>query len=653
MIDPVTAHIDSSYRPQDNFFLFANNTWFKQHPIPSSESSNGIFRTIQDTINESIRSICEKASKDAGNAKGSNKQKIGDFYFSGMDTTSMEHAGTKELEPILAKISGIKTTADLITTVNYLHTIEVPAMYGFDIYKDEKNSSQYIAILGQCQLGLPERDYYLNPDASTTNIRKEYRAHIQKMLELSGEKTADASKEADAVMNLEMDLAKACRKMEDLRDPYKNYNKMDVAGINKLMPSGNWNQGFTELGLTKVDSIVVGQPEFFSSLDKLIKNKNIEDWKSYLKWSVYNEFSRFLNRDLRKQNFYFYSTVLDGVTEEKPRWKVMVETTDFFLGDLIGQVYVDEYLPKGTKEKLLEIGNNIRDVYADHIKQLDWMSEQTKEKALVKLQKITMKVGYPDKWKDLSSLEISRDNFMHNVLNVFSWNYQYMIHKYGKPVDRSEWDMYPQTYNAYYDPTNNEIVVPACNIIVPGFEGRMPDDAVLYGIIGGSTFGHEITHGFDDQGSQYDENGNLRDWWTQQDRDQFVSRTQQIVSQFNGYTVSDSLHLNGENTQGENIADLGGVIMGLEAFKKTAMGKSSELINGFTPEQRYFLAYAYAWMVNKTPASEAKQVRSNVHSPAAYRVIGPLSDVDEFYKAFNVKSGDKMFRAEKDRVKIW
>lgn len=441
--------------------------------------------------------------------------------------------------------------------------------------------------------------------------------------------------------------------MEDLRDPYKNYNKMDVAGINKLMPSGNWNQGFTELGLTKVDSIVVGQPEFFSSLDKLIKNKNIEDWKSYLKWSVYNEFSRFLNRDLRKQNFYFYSTVLDGVTEEKPRWKVMVETTDFFLGDLIGQVYVDEYLPKGTKEKLLEIGNNIRDVYADHIKQLDWMSEQTKEKALVKLQKITMKVGYPDKWKDLSSLEISRDNFMHNVLNVFSWNYQYMIHKYGKPVDRSEWDMYPQTYNAYYDPTNNEIVVPACNIIVPGFEGRMPDDAVLYGIIGGSTFGHEITHGFDDQGSQYDENGNLRDWWTQQDRDQFVSRTQQIVSQFNGYTVSDSLHLNGENTQGENIADLGGVIMGLEAFKKTAMGKSSELINGFTPEQRYFLAYAYAWMVNKTPASEAKQVRSNVHSPAAYRVIGPLSDVDEFYKAFNVKSGDKMFRAEKDRVKIW
>ena len=314
---------------------------------------------------------------------------------------------------------------------------------------------------------------------------------------------------------------------------------------------------------------------------------------------------------------------------------------------------MDEYLPKGTKEKLLEIGNNIRDVYAGHIKSLDWMSDVTKQKALSKLNKIVMKVGYPDKWKDLSSIEISRSNYLQNVINIEKWEYNYMINKYGKPVDLTEWDMEPQTYNAYYNPASNEIVVPACNIIVPGFEGRMPDDAVLYGIIGGSTFGHEITHGFDDQGSLYDENGNLHDWWTKEDRTKFVAKTKLIVEQFNNYVVLDSLHINGENTQGENIADLGGVIMGLEAFKKTKQGQSVEKIGGYTPEQRYFLSYGYAWMINSTDASLAKQVMSNEHAPAQFRVIGPLSDIEEFYKAFNIKPGDEMYRDEKVRVKIW
>ncbi|MGZ6416766.1 MAG: M13-type metalloendopeptidase, partial [Bacteroidia bacterium] len=314
---------------------------------------------------------------------------------------------------------------------------------------------------------------------------------------------------------------------------------------------------------------------------------------------------------------------------------------------------VDEYTPKGTKEKLLEIGNNIRDVYAEHIKALDWMSDVTKQKALSKLNKIVMKVGYPDKWKDLSSLEISRSSYLQNVINVGKWNYNYMISKYGKPVDHAEWDMEPQTYNAYYNPANNEIVVPACNIIVPGFEGRMPDDAILYGVIGGSTFGHEITHGFDDQGSLYDENGNLKDWWTKEDREKFVGKTKLIVEQFDNYVVLDSLHLNGKNTQGENIADLGGVIMGYEAFKKTKQGQSTEKIGGYTPEQRYFLAYAYAWMTNSTDASLAKQVMSNEHAPAEERVLGPLSNVEEFYKAFNIKPGDAMYRADNIRVKIW
>ncbi len=652
-IDPVTAHIDSSFAPQQNFFRFANNTWFKQHPIPASESSNGIFRTIQDTINEAVKRICETSAKDANLKKGSNKQKIGDFYYSGMDTVGIEKSGVSGLNNEFSKIDAIKTKEDLLATVARFHTMGVSTMFNFYVGMDDKNSSQYVASLYQASLGLPERDYYFLTNARTTNIRNEYVKHVSTMFQLIGadEKTATAN--SKKIMALETAIAKSCRKIEDLRDPYKNYNKMAVAAVNKLTPSVDWKIMLSNLGLKNVDSVVVGQPEFFTALEKNLKSVSIDDWKVYLKWNLLNNYASDLNKKIEDQNFYFYSTVLDGVKEQKPRWKKMVENTDGSLGELIGEIYVQEYLPKGTKEKLLEIGNNIRDVFAEHIKNLDWMSDATKQKALSKLNKITMKVGYPDKWKDMSAVEISRDNYLQNVMNINNWRYNYMINKYGKPVDRTEWDMYPQTYNAYYNPANNEIVVPACNIIVPGFEGRMPDDAVLYGIIGGSTFGHEITHGFDDQGSLYDENGNLKDWWTKEDREKFVAKTKLIVRQFNEFVVLDSIHVKGENTQGENIADLGGVVMGLEAFRKTKQGQSTEMINGYSPEQRYFLSYAYAWMVNNTEASLAKRIMTDVHSPAEFRINGPVSDVEDFYKAFNVKPTDKMYRADSLRVKIW
>ena len=360
-----------------------------------------------------------------------------------------------------------------------------------------------------------------------------------------------------------------------------------------------------------------------------------------------------MSKDIEKQNFQFYSTVLSGVTKQKPRWKRVVEQTDSSLGELIGQVYVAEYLPKGTKEKLLEIGNNIRTVYADHIKKLDWMSEPTKLKALSKLQKIVMKVGYPDKWKDLSAISISKNSYCSNVIEVNKWYYNDMISKYGKPVDRNEWSMQPQTYNAYYNPSNNEIVVPACNIIVPGFEGRMPDDAVLYGIIGGSTFGHEITHGFDDQGSQYDENGNLNNWWTPEDLKKFQAKTKLIVAQFNKYEALPKKFVNGDATQGENIADLGGVVMGYEAFKKTNQFKTNQKIAKLTPDQRFFLSYGYAWMVNIKKEALANQLLTDVHAPAKYRINGPLSNIPEFYKTFNITEGSKMRLPENERVIIW
>ena len=647
--DPLVTNRDTLVNPADDFFKYANGGWFKNNPIPSTEQSNGIFRTIADTINNQIKQICEKSAQDESAEKGSNKQKIGDFYASGMDTIAINKAGISPLKSEFAKIDAIKDVPSLVTSIAHLHTIGASPAFSFYLGQDDKISTKYALFLGQGGLGLGNRDYYFNTDEQTVKIRTEYVKHLQAMLKLIGQKEASAT----SIMKLETDLAKASRKLEDLRDPIKNYNKMTVASLGKITPNINWNSMFPVLGVAKADSVIVGQPEFYKALNTFVKSYSIEDWKTYLKWDLVNSYAAYLNSDIEKQNFKFYSTVMNGVSKQKPRWKRVVGQTDNYLGELIGQVYVAEYLPKGSKEKLLEIGNNIRDVYADHIKKLDWMSEATKVKALKKLSKIVMKVGYPDKWKDMSSMKIDRKSYCGNVIQANIWSYKDMINKYGKPVDRTEWSMNPQTYNAYYNPSNNEIVVPACNIIVPGFEGRMPDDAILYGIIGGSTFGHEITHGFDDQGSQYDENGNLNNWWTPEDLKKFQAKTKLIVSQFNKYTVLGNKHINGEATQGENIADLGGVVMGYEAFKKTAQYKNNKKISNLSPDQRFFLAYGYAWMVNTKDEALASQIMTDVHAPAQFRINGPLSNIPEFYKTFNVKPGNKMYQPDSLRVVIW
>ncbi|MCF8320218.1 MAG: M13 family metallopeptidase [Flavobacterium sp.] len=647
--DPLVTNRDTMVNPADDFFKYANGAWFKNNPIPSTEQSNGIFRTIADTINNQIKQICEKSALDESAQEGSNKQKIGDFYASGMDSIAINKVGISPLKSEFAKIDAIKDVPSLVNSIAHLHTIGASPAFSFYIGQDDKISTKYALFLGQGGLGLGNRDYYFNTDEQTVKIRTEYVKHLKAMMKFIGEKEDSAP----AIMKLETDLAKASRKLEDLRDPIKNYNKMTVASLGKSTPNINWNSVFPVMGVAKADSVIVGQPEFYKALNTFVKSYSIQDWKTYLKWDLVNSYAAYLNSDIEKQNFKFYSTVMNGVSKQKPRWKRVVGQTDNYLGELIGQVYVAEYLPKGSKEKLLEIGNNIRDVYAEHIKKLDWMSEATKVKALNKLSKIVMKVGYPDKWKDMSSMKIDRKSYCGNVIQANIWGYKDMVNKYGKPVDRTEWSMNPQTYNAYYNPSNNEIVVPACNIIVPGYEGRMPDDAILYGIIGGSTFGHEITHGFDDQGSQYDEKGNLNNWWTPEDLKKFQAKTKLIVSQFNKYTVLGNKHINGEATQGENIADLGGVVMGYEAFKKTAQYKNKEKISNLTPDQRFFLAYGYAWMVNIKDEALASQIMTDVHAPAHFRINGPLSNIPEFYKAFNVKPGNKMYQPDSLRVVIW
>ena len=651
-VDPILSHIDPSVRPQDDFFEYANGTWFKQHPIPASEQSTGIFTAVDDTVQAQVYQICLEASATE-NAKGSNKQKIGDLYASGMDSVALNANGINELKPVFEQIDAMKSLSDLPKTLAYLRSQGGGGFFGFGVYQDDKKSDENSINLNQGGLSLPDRRFYVDEDQKSVDIRAKFVDYMQGLFKTMGYADEQANNSANKVMALETALAKSSRKTEDTRDPFKNYNKMSVAQVGKLTPAFNWNLFLSEVGLNKVDSIVVGQPEFFTALNGHLKQYTLADLKDYLKFHVIDGMANYLDDNIYMQSFNFYSKTLRGVEEPRPRWKRVVDVTNRVLGDLVGQVYVAEYLPKGTKEKFVEIGNAIKAEYANHIKNLDWMSEVTKEKALKKLDAVSMKLAYPDKWKDMSALEITRDSYARNMMNYMKWNFDRMIARYGQPVDREEWHMQPQTYNAYYSPSNNEICIPGCNIIVPGFDGRMPDDAILYAIIGGSTFGHEVTHGFDDTGCNYDAEGNLSDWWTEGDKAKFKEKTKMIVEQFDNYEVVDGLHINGENTQGENIADLGGLIMGFEAFKKTDQYKNNVIIGGFTPAQRYFLGHAQAWMMQFRPEALATRVKSDEHSPAKWRVLGPLSNTVEFYEAFDVKEGDKMWRPENERVKIW
>lgn len=652
-MDPLVSHIDSTVNPADDFFDYANGKWFKENPIPANEQSNGIWQLIQDTINAQIKQICLTAAADANAPKGSNMQKIGDFYASGMDSNLINELGLTGIKDYLNQIDSITGYDDLFKEAAKIQTVSGSPFFGFYIAQDDKNSNQYAATLWQGGLDLPNRDYYFDDDARSKSVRKQFVKYATKLFGLMGYDNTQAEAASVSLMRFETDLAKASRKLADTRDPFANYNKMSIPMFQAFTPSIDWQAFFQQLGLKNVDTVIVGQPEFFTALNGYLQKYSLDNLKDYLKFQLVNSLSSYLDDTVYNAHFHFYSTVLRGVEQPKPRWERVVDATNSYLGELVGQVYVADYLPKGTKEKLLEIGNAVKKQYAVRIQNVDWMSDSTKEKALEKLNAMNMKVGYPDKWKDMSSVAISRNSYVQNVMNVNKWYTNRMISHYGKPVDRTEWQMFPQTYNAYYSTSNNEIVIPGCNIIVPGYERQMADDAVLYAIIGGSTFGHEMTHGFDDQGSKYDKYGNLHNWWTPEDSAKFHAKTRAIVNQFNQYVVIDSMHINGEATQGENIADLGGIVIGYQAFKNTKQYQEGKKIAGYTPSQRFFLGYALAWMVNYRPEALANRVKSDVHSPAKWRVLGPLSNMPEFYDAFGVKKGDAMWKPDSLRVVIW
>lgn len=644
--------IDASVDPGVDFFKYATGTWMKNNPIPETEKAWTIGHLVEDEIYDQLKTILAEASQTTS-PEGSNAQKVGDFYFAGMDSTTIEKQGVSYLVKELEMISAAKTKDELLAAVSILQTYGVPAMFNAFVEQDAMNSDVWSLYLWQGGLGLRQRDYYFRKDARTENIRKEYVKHLSKMLRLSGDKNPLSVEEGTAIFKIESFLADSSRKLEDLRDPYANYNKLTIAQLQNLTPNINWKNLFKKVGIEKIDSIVVGQPEFFVQLNSALNRFSLNEWKAYVRWHLVNTFADRLSSSFDNEKFNFRGTVMSGVKKQRPRWKRIQDAVEDAMGELLGQVYVQKYYSPKTKQRYEKLVDDIIDAYRERIKNLDWMSQSTKEKVLLKLNSITKKVGYPDKWKDFSSLKIDRTSYLRNSINANVFWFKKNIARLGKPVDRTEWGMTPQTYNAYYNPSNNEIVLPAAIFIIPGTVDSLLDDAVVYSYAGASTIGHELTHGFDDEGRQYDAKGNLTNWWTKEDEEKFTQKASVMIDQFDNYVVLDSMHVNGKATLGENIADLGGLVLGYDAFKKTAQYKEGKLIDGFTPQQRFWLGYAYAWLGHKRPESLAQQIMTDVHAPEFLRVNGPLSDLPDFYNAFGVKEGQPMYRPENKRVKIW
>ncbi len=649
--DFLASNIDTTVKASEDFFFYANGGWIKKNPIPASESGWGIGNLVQEEIYVRLKTINEKALAEKA-AHGTVSQKIADFWKSAMDSAAIDKQGLQPLQNDLQTIDKISSANDIIATAAAFHRKGIRVLFSDYVAQDDKNSEAMAYQLMQGGLGLPNRDYYFNTDAKSVAAKTAYQKYLYKTFVQLGNDSLTAVKNCAAVFALETKLAKASRKLADLRDPYKNYNKMNVAGLQKLSVNVDWNNYLKITGITKLDSVIVGQPEFYTALNTELKATGIDDWKNYFRFHLVRASAAYLD-SVTFNNAFQYRKTLSGAATPRPRWKRALDSEEDAMGEALGQLFVKEYFNEKAKQRYNDLVEAIRDAYKDRIKNLSWMSDSTKQKALDKLSKITKKVGYPDKWKDFSAMQIDAVPYVINMQHANEWWHQYMINKLGKPVDRTEWDMSPQTYNAYYNPSNNEIVLPAGMFTVPGVRDENLDDAFVYGYAAASTIGHEITHGFDDQGRQYDAKGNLKSWWQPNDSVQFTERATKIIKQFNEMSPVDTLHINGSATQGENIADLGGLLLGIDAFKKTEAYKKGEKIGGYTPMQRYFLGYAYSWMYEERKERLASQLQTDVHAPAKERVNGPVVNIPEFYTAFGITAPAKMYRADSLQVKIW
>lgn len=648
-IDP--ANMDITTKPGDDFVQYAGGTWLKNNPIPAKETRWGSFTILRDFNVKAVREILVEAAADANAPAGSIKRRVGDFYSAGMDSLTIEKAGFTPIQADYHRAGSLKTTQEVLDEMIYQRTHGLGApLFGFFVGQDRKHPQTMAVQMSQGGTSMPDRDYYLKDDARTKRIQGAFQTYITTLFTLAGESEASAKERAEIIFNLEKQLAAAQMSRVEMRDPYKTYNKFAVADFSQRTPTLNWNTTLPKLKVGTPDSILVNAPKFFSVADSLLKAVPVSQWQTYLQWNILRSAAPYLSKPFVDANFA-YTQTLSGQKVQTPRWQRMSSLTDNTIGELLGQLYVAKHFKPEAKARMDEMIKNLVKAYEIRIKNLTWMSDVTKQKALDKLMAFTPKIGYPEKWKTYEGLEISRDSFVQNLRNAGAWNYNDMVSQLGKPVDKKRFGMTPPTVNAYYSPVNNEIVFPAGILQYPFFHPDA-DDAFNYGAIG-AVIGHEISHGFDDSGSQYDKDGSLRNWWTPDDQAKFKALAQRLQEQYDAYTVLDSIHVNGKLTLGENIGDLGGLNAAYEAFKMTPQGKSNKKIDGFTPDQRFFLAWAQVWCSNTRPETKAQLIVTDPHSPSEYRTIGAPVNMDAWYKAFNVQPGNKLYKKPEERIKIW
>ncbi|MEO7531696.1 MAG: M13 family metallopeptidase [Sediminibacterium sp.] len=640
--------IDSSVKPGDNFFRYVNGRWYDSAKIADDQSGVGSYMFLNIPQKQLLQNILDSVSKNK-NATGSIDQKVGDFYASGMDTTTINHRGYEPIQPMLARIDAIGDVPSLIKYIAIELKTGNRSIINFDISPDNKNSSMNIAHVYQTGIGLPDRDYYFKTDSSTLHIQEAYQKYIRTLFQLTGSDPATAAKSVAIVYGIEKQIAASHKTNIELRDVNNNYNKIGITSISQKQPNIDWTTLLANLD-AKTDSIDMAQPAYYNKLNALLKSIPINDWKTYLKAGTMVSYAEELSKPFVDASFEF-AKALSGQATQKSRRQIMTENVDHLLGQALGQLYVKRYFNEDAKKRVLTLVNNLQKSFENRINHLDWMSDSTKQKAKEKLYTITKKIGYPDKWRDYDKVQIYRTKYFENLLSLRQNEYQFQLVKLNKPVDKSEWGTTPSTVTAYYNPYFNEIVFPAGILQFPYFDFSA-DDAINYGGIG-MVIGHELTHAFDDQGAQFDKDGNVKNWWAKEDYEKFKAKTKMVIDLYSSFTVLDSIHIKGALTVGENTADNGGVAIAYDAFKMTRQGQDSTRIDGFTPDQRFFLSIARIWRVKTRDAFLRTYVNNNPHSPAMWRVNGPLMSFAPFYTSFNVQPGNKNYKSDDQRIKIW
>ena len=648
-----TQQQDSTVRVQDDFYMHVNGTWMKNTEIPADKSAWGSFYVLRENSLNQLRTIVEAASQDKNKTAGSEAQQIGDLYDSFMDEAKLEQLGLTPLKNEFERVAALTDKKDIPALIAHYNRVGITAPYDMGVHQDNKDSTKYVVDFGQSGLGLPDRDYYLKKDdAKMKEALAKYQSHITKMLTMAGEKPAAAAAKAKSIVALETKIAQVQWTKVQNRDPIKLYNKEDLTKLGKLTPGYDWKPYLTDAGLDgKLTYVIVSQPSYFTSFSKLMKSTPLATWKDYFHWHILSSEATYLSKSFSDENFAFYGTALNGIPEQQPRWKRAINLEEGAIGEGLGKLYVAQYFPPENKARMEKLVANLLEAYHQSIDTLDWMTPATKKEAQAKLASFMTKIGYPSKWRDYSALTIKKDDLVGNVARATEFEYLRNINKLGTPIDRTEWGMNPQTVNAYYNPEMNEIVFPAA-ILQPPFFNINADDAVNYGAIG-AVIGHEISHGFDDQGAQYDGSGNLHDWWTADDKKNFKAKTEALVKQYSAYEPVPGYHVNGELTLGENIADNSGLAIAFKAYKLSLGGKPAPVIDGLTGEQRFYLGFGQVWRGKTRENAAIVRIKTDPHSPPQVRADGTVKNQPGFYEAFGVKEGDKMYLAPDQRVIMW